>query len=81
MPLAEIKNFNVLIDSKPFFDQLAKAKEESYKKLIKMSRNDDYTTGKVWDYFYYWKYFKVIGIDLSRQANASIANKLILWEK
>ena len=43
MPLIEIKDFNVLIDNKPFFDQSVKNKEERYEKLIEMSRNDDYT--------------------------------------
>ena len=45
MPLVEIKNFNVLIDKKPFFDQPVKNKQEAYEKLIEMSRIDDYTTG------------------------------------
>ena len=43
MPLIEIKDFNVLIDNKPFFDQSVKNKEERHEKLIEMSRNDDYT--------------------------------------
>ena len=37
-----------------------------------MSRNDDYTTGNLLDYFYHQKYYKFTGIDLSRQANTSI---------
>ena len=37
MPLVEIKDFNVLIDNKPFFDQLVKSKQEACKKLVKMS--------------------------------------------
>ena len=42
MPLVEIKDFNVLSDSKSFFDQFVKDKQETYEKLIEMSRNDDY---------------------------------------
>ena len=34
-----------------------------------MSRNNDYTTGKLLDYLYRQKYCKLIGIDLSRQTN------------
>ena len=38
MPLAEIKDFNALID-KQFFDQPVKNKQEAYEKLVEMSRN------------------------------------------
>ena len=41
--LIEIKNFNALIDNKPFFDQSLKNKQEVYGKLVEMSRNSDYT--------------------------------------
>ena len=56
MPLAKIKDFNALIDNKPFFDQPVKTKQEAYGKLIKMSRNDEYTTGNLLNYLYYQKY-------------------------
>ena len=38
--LVEIKNFNALIDNKPFFNQSVKNKKEAYEKLVEMSRND-----------------------------------------
>ena len=44
MPLVKIKDFNALINNKPFFDQPVEAKQEAYEKLIEMSRNDYYTT-------------------------------------
>ena len=44
-----IKNFNALIDDKPFFDQPGKNKQEAYEKLIEISRNDDYKTGNLSD--------------------------------
>ena len=34
MPLVETKDFNALIDSKPFFEQALKNKQEAYEKLI-----------------------------------------------
>ena len=37
-----------------------------------MSRSDDYTTGNLLDYLHHQKYYNLIGIDLSRQANMSI---------
>ena len=69
MRLVEIKDLNVLIDNEPFFDQPVRNKQEAYEKLIKMSRNDYYNTGNFLDYLYYQKYYKLIGIDLSRQTN------------
>ena len=41
-----------------------------------MSSNDDYTSGNVLDYFYNQKYYKLIGIDLSRQTNTSNPKKI-----
>ena len=52
MSLVEMKDFNVLIDNKPFFDQPVKKKQEVYQKLIEMSRNDYYTTGNLLDFSY-----------------------------
>ena len=47
MPLVEIKDFNAVIDNKPFFDQPVKNKQEEYEKLIEISRNDEHTTGNL----------------------------------
>ena len=49
----EIKYFNVLIDGKTFFDLAAKNKKEAYKKIIEMSRNNDYTTDNLLDFAYF----------------------------
>ena len=66
MPLVEINDLNVLIENKPFFDQPVRNKQEAYEKLVEMSRNDDYTTGKLLDYLYHQNYYKLICIDLSK---------------
>ena len=50
-----------------FFDVPAKHKEETYKKIIEMSKNDDYTTYNLLDYEYFSKHYKLIDIDLSKQ--------------
>ena len=81
MPLVEIKAFNALNDNKPFFDQPMKSKREAYKKLIGMSRNDDYTIGNLWDYLYHQKYYKLIGIDLSRQTNMRFLQQINFVEE
>ena len=36
LPVVEIKDFNVLINNKLFFDQLMKSKQEAYGKLTEM---------------------------------------------
>ena len=41
----EIKDFNVVTDGKPFFVIPVKNKEEAYKAVIEMSKNNDYATG------------------------------------
>ena len=68
----EIKDLNALIDNTPFFNQPIKNKQEAYENLVKISINDDYTTGNLSDYLHYQKYHKLIGIDVSRQENTSI---------
>ena len=51
-PKVEIKDFNVLIDGKSLFDVPIKNKKETYKKIIEMNKNNDYTTGNLLDYDY-----------------------------
>ena len=65
--LFEIKNFNVLIDGKPFFEISVKNKEEAYEAIIEMSRNSGYTTDNLLDYEYFSKFYSLIAIDLSKK--------------
>ena len=67
VPSIEIKDFNVLIDGKSFFDFPVKTEEEAYEKIIKMSINNDYATGNLLDFGYSKKNYKLIAIDLSKQ--------------
>ena len=67
VPKVEIKDFNVLIDGKRFFDVPVKNKEEAYEKIMSISKNNDYTTGNLLDYEYFSKHYKLIAIDLSKQ--------------
>ena len=50
VPNVEIKDFNVLIDGKSLFDLPVKNEEETYKKNIDMSNNNDYTTANLLDF-------------------------------
>ena len=42
-------------------------KKKPMKKIIDISRNNEYTTGNLLDYYYFKKYYELIAIDLSKQ--------------
>ena len=67
VPNVKIKDFNVLIDGKSFFDLPVKNEEEAYEKIIDMSNNNDYTTGNLLDFAYFKENYKLIAINLSKQ--------------
>ena len=54
----EIKNYNVMIDGRNFFDQPLKNDLKTYDNIRKMGtyQGDDYTNGCLLDYLY----FKII---------------------
>ena len=56
------KNVDVLIDGKSFFDAPIKNKNETYRAIDEMGRNNDYTTGNLLDYEYFSKHYKLIAI-------------------
>ena len=53
----EMKEFNVLVDGKKFFDTPVGSKEEAY----------DCTTDNLLNYEYFSKHYKLIAIDFSKQ--------------
>ena len=46
-----------------------------------MSRNNNYTTGNLLDYSHHVNYYKIIGIDLSRQTNTTVSQHINFAEK
>ena len=48
-------------------DMPIKTDKETYKQIIEMGRNDDYTTGNLLDYEYFSQHYKLIAINLSEQ--------------
>ena len=66
LPKVMAKDYNVIIDKLAFFDLPIKTEEEAYEKIIDISRNNEYTAGNLLDYDYFKKY-KLIAIDLSKQ--------------
>ena len=75
IPLVETKDFNAIIFNKPFF-LLTQKKNKKAIKCQEMLKNDDYTTGNVLDYLYHQINYEFIGIDLSRETNASIPHEI-----
>ena len=53
----EIKDYNVLIDGRNFFEQTINSMNKTYENLYKVAtgRGDDYTTGCLLDYPYFKK--------------------------
>ena len=66
LPEVEIKDFNVLIDGKSFFDLPVK-NEEAYEKIIEMSRSNDNASGNLLDFTYFKENYRLNAIDLSQQ--------------
>ena len=62
-----MKDFNVLIDGKGFFDMPIENGEETYKEIIEMARSNNYRTSNLLNYEYFSKHYKLIAIDLSKQ--------------
>ena len=67
VPKIEIKDCNVLINGKQFFEIPVKNKEEVYEAIIEMSKNNNYTTGNLLDYEYFKDHYKLTATDLSKQ--------------
>ena len=65
VPNVETKNYNVIIDGKPFFELPVKNIEETCQKCIDMGYNDDYTVGNLMDFEYFKQHYKLTATDLS----------------
>ena len=59
LPNVQIKDFNVLIDGKSFFDLPILNEEEAYEKIINMSNNSDYTTVNLLDFAFFKKTLQI----------------------
>ena len=60
IPKVEIKDFNILLNGKSFFDIETKF-------WLKKSKNNDYTVSNLLCYEYFWNSYKLIAIYLSKQ--------------
>ena len=69
IPHVKIKNYNVMIDSKNFFDQPVKNDKVTFENIRKITtgQGDDYTTCCLLDYSYFKDHYKMIAVDLSKE--------------
>ena len=56
----EIKDYNVIIDGEPFYGIPINNKEETYKAIIELIRNDLLRTGNEFNFEYFCEYYKLI---------------------
>ena len=78
LPTVKIKDYNVMIDGRNFFDQSVKNDWMTYDNIQKIAtgQGDDYTTGCIIYYPYFEKY-KLITIDLGKQQELDADRKAI----
>ena len=69
LPNVEVKNYNVMIDGRNFFDQPINSMNKTYENVRKIAtgKGDDYRTGCLLDYHHFKENCKMIAIDLSRK--------------
>ena len=79
LPKGIIKNYNVIINRKSFYDQTVGFDMKRYEEIRKLTieQGEDYTTGCLLDYDYLKNQYKLIAIDLSRQKELDTNHKVI----
>ena len=73
IPRVEIKNYNVLIDGRDFYDQPINDLQKQYDEVKKVStgQGDDYITECLIDYEYFKDHYRLIAVDLRSQSTLS----------
>ena len=68
LPRGGIKNYNLLIDGRNFYDQRINDIIKQYDEVrrVSMMYGDDYTTGCLLDYAYFKENYRLIAVDLSK---------------
>ena len=86
IPNVKIKDYNVMIDGKNFFDQPVKNDKVTHENIRKITtgQGDDNTAGCLLDYIYFKNFYKMIAVDLSKQqalyADPKAIQQIILQE-
>ena len=79
LPSVEIKDCNVMIDRRNFFDQTFKNNERKYDSIWKIAngQGDDYTASRLPDYPDFKTNYETIEIDLGKQKKLQTDPKAI----
>ena len=79
LPAEELKDYNVIIDGRNFFDQPIKNDLKTYDNIRKIATGlgDHYATGCLLDYNYFKEHYRLISIDLSKQQKLDVDPKAI----
>ena len=74
-----IKNYNVIINGKNFYDQPIDSDIKQYKEKrnLAVAKGQDYTTECLSDYHCIKNYYRLIGVDLSWQKELNVDLKAI----
>ena len=74
-----MKDYNVMIDGRNFFDQTIKNDLKTYDNIRKIAtgQGDHYISGCLLDYPYFKKYYKWFAIDLNKQQKLDANPKAI----
>ena len=77
LPTAKVKDYNIVIDGKNFFDQPIKSYIKTYENIQKIAtdQGDEYTIGCLLDYNYFKNYYKMIAIYLSNKTSTWCQSK------
>ena len=69
LPRVDIPNYNVLIDSRNFYDQPINDQIKKYAEIrkIEIGKGDNYTTGCLPNYQHFKNHYQLIAVDLSKQ--------------
>ena len=79
LPTKEIKDYNVIVYGRNFFDQPIKDDLKTYDNIRKIAtgQGHNYTIGCLLDYLYFKKHYKLIAIDLIKQQKLDADPKAI----
>ena len=68
IPKVQIKDYNIIIDGRNFFDQPIENALKSCDNIRKIStgQRDDYTTGCLLNYSYFKELYKLVAIDIKQ---------------
>ena len=69
LPRIDLEKYNVIIDGRNFYDNPIESDIEKYRELKKVmiGKGEDYTTRSVFDFNYFYKHYKLVAVDLSKQ--------------